>query len=359
MDERLESHAEIIVDYCTEVKSGNDVLISAPKAAEDLVVAVYDRLGAVGATPRLHWHLPRARRAYHKAMDVEDYRTGDHHLAEMKAADAVIMILGENNTYETSDVDSAKKAASRRSDGPVLEAQQKKRWVLTQYPTTANAQEAEMSTSAYEDFVWSAIDKDWEEQGKRQEKVAEILEAGEEVRIVSGDTTDISMSIESMLSGNDDGKFNMPGGEVFTAPVPDSVEGEVLFDEPVRIDGTYIHDVFLKFEEGRVTEFDSRHHTDTLRAHLDTDDGARRLGEFGIGMNEDITRFTKNTFFDEKMGGTIHLAIGNAIPQTVPEGVDANESAEHIDMIVDMNGESYIQIDDTVVQRNGEFMFEA
>ena len=151
---------------------------------------------------------------------------------------------------------------------------------------------------------------------------------------------------------------NLPGGEVFTAPVPDSVEGEVLFDMPLMAQGREVTEVRLVFEDGEVTEHSADRNEDLLTEVLHTDDGARRLGELGIGMNRDIDRFTYNMLFDEKMGDTVHMAIGRAYEETVGEDRQANESAVHLDMIVDMSEESVIEVDGEVVQRDGTFRFE-
>jgi aminopeptidase len=145
---------------------------------------------------------------------------------------------------------------------------------------------------------------------------------------------------------------------VFTAPVPDSVEGEVLFDMPLMAQGREVQDVYLRFEEGEVVEHSAEKNEDVLSAVLDTDEGAKRLGELGIGMNRDIDEFTYNMLFDEKMGDTIHLAIGRAYEMNVPEDRERNESAVHMDMIVDMSEDSYIEVDGEVVQRDGTFRFE-
>lgn len=358
MDPRVERHAEILVDYCIDAEPGDDVIVSAPSIAENLVVAIHGRLGAVGATPRLHWQLPRARDAYHGAMDVEQYRTPEHQLAEIETADAAIFVLSHRNAHEGSGVDLEKKAAASQAKKPIYDERQETRRVITQYPGPGNAQQAEMSTTEYEDFVWGAINRDWEAQGNRQERVADVLDEGEEVRVVSGETTDVRMSIDGMIGFSDDGKYNMPGGEVFTAPIPDSVEGEVSIDKPVELKGQHVHDIYLRFEDGEVVEFDAEDNVDALEATLNTDEGASRLGEFGIGMNRGIDRFTDNVLFDEKMSGTVHLALGSAIPQSVPDDATANESANHIDMIVDVREDSFVEVDGEVVQRNGEFVFD-
>jgi aminopeptidase len=233
-----------------------------------------------------------------------------------------------------------------------------KRWLLTQYPAPGNAQDAEMSTEAYADFVFNAVNKDWDEQEAFQANMVEILDDADEVRIVSGDTTDVTMSVAGNPTKNDWAEHNLPGGEVFTAPQPESVEGEVLFDMPVMVQSREITNVRLVFEDGEVVEHSADKNEEVLTSVLETDEGAKRLGELGIGMNRDIDRFTYNMLFDEKMGDTVHMAIGRAYDDTVGEGNEVNQSAVHQDMIVDMSEDSYIEVDGEVVQRNGTFRFE-
>ncbi|WP_267642300.1 aminopeptidase [Haloarchaeobius amylolyticus] len=358
MDPRIERHAEIIVEHSTKVEPDDDVLVVAPPVAEDLVVAIYERLGDIGANPSLSMRSMRAMRAYLRSSDPEDFELPEHDLAQMEETDVVIIVRGDENTNERSDVPPETTSAYGKALQPIGEERMGKRWVGTQYPATGNAQEAEMSTSAYEDFVYDAIDKDWDAQREFQENMVEILDPADEVHIVSGETTDIRMSVDGMVTANDYAELNLPGGEVYTAPVPDSVEGEVLFDKPLMAQGREMTDVWLKFEEGEVVEHSAAKNEEVLTAVLNTDEGARRLGELGIGMNRDIDQFTYNMLFDEKMGDTIHLAIGKAIAHTVPDGQPLNESAMHMDMIVDMSEDSFIEVDGEVVQRNGTFRFE-
>jgi aminopeptidase len=188
--------------------------------------------------------------------------------------------------------------------------------------------------------------------------MVEILDPASEVRIKSGETTDVTMSIDGMKTLNDHGEKNLPGGEVFTAPVPDSVEGEVLFDLPLYHQGREITDAHLVFEDGEVVEHAAGENEELLAEVLDTDPGARRLGELGIGMNRDIDQFTYNMLFDEKMGDTVHMAVGRAYDECVGENRAANESAVHVDMIVDMSENSFIEVDGEIVQRDGRFAFE-
>src|SRR5699024_480218 len=243
------------------------------------------------------------------------------------------------------DVAPEKNAARGAAMKPLSDEVMKKRWCGTQFPTAGNAQDAEMSTEAYEAFVYDAMLKDWDAQREHQEQMVEILDPASEVRIVSGESTDLTMSIDGMLTENDYGEHNLPGGEVFTAPVPDSVEGEVLFDKPVMAQGREVTGVSLEFEDGEVVEHSAEKNEEVLSAALETDDGARRLGELGIGMNRDIDHFTYNMLFDEKMGDTVHLALGNAYEMTVGGNRERNDSALHMDMIVDMAEDSYIEVD--------------
>jgi len=358
MDERARQHAEILVDHCADVERGDMVEIRASERAEDLVVALYEVLGERGARPSLTWRLPRASRAYALAMDPEDYETKAHELAAMGETDVVFLVGGAGNSFETSDVPAENSQAASRAHQPILEERLGTRWVITTHPTEADAQQAEMSTPAYEEFVYDAVNKDWAEQSAFQAQMVEILDPAEEVRVVSGDTTDLTMSVDGMRAVNDDGDHNMPAGEAFTSPVPDSVEGEVYFDLPLMRRGNEIEGVSLTFEGGEVVEYAAEKNEDVLASILDTDDGARRLGELGIGMNRAIDQFTYNMLFDEKMGDTVHLAVGAAIDECVPEDREFNDSAVHMDMIVDMSEDSFIEVDGDVVQRNGTFRFE-
>ncbi|MEF8757344.1 MAG: aminopeptidase [Halobacteriales archaeon] len=358
MDPRVREHAEIIVEHSVQVEPGDNVVIRAPHAAGDLVVAVMEKLGEVGAKPSLTLSNSRAQRAYMKAADPDDFELPEHQMAAVEKADVAIGIRAARNTHETGDVDPHKNQAYSKVMKPIQDEMMEKRWVGTQYPAPGNAQDAEMSTEAYEDFVWEAINKDWDEQREFQANLVDILEEGDEVRIVSGDTTDVTMSVDGMEPVNDYAENNLPGGEVFTAPVRDSVEGEVLFDKPLMAQGREVQDVYLQFEAGEVVDYSAEKNEDVLAAVLDTDEGAKRLGELGIGMNRDIDRFTYNMLFDEKMGDTVHMAIGRAYEMNVPEDRERNESAVHMDMIVDMSQNSFIEVDGEVVQRDGTFRFE-
>ncbi|WP_255168400.1 aminopeptidase [Natrononativus amylolyticus] len=358
MDDRVRRHAEILVDYCTEIRSGDTVLVRAPRPAEDLVVALYERIGERGAHPMTEWLNPRAGRAYARAMDAEDFATKDHALAAMRETDVVILVKASSNAAEGSDVDSAKGRASSRAKQPILQERLETRWVITQHPTPADAQRAELSTEAWADYVYGAIDRDWDGQRERQQRVADALDDADAVRLVSGDDTDLRLSIAGMTTINDGGRENMPGGEVATSPDPGSVEGEIRFDVPLYRHGREIRDVTLVFEEGVVVDHAASHNEVALTSLLETDEGARRVGELGIGMNRGIDQITDNILFDEKMGQTVHLALGCAMEECVPDDRPFNESAVHADVLADVSRDSYIEVDGEVIQRNGAFWFE-
>jgi aminopeptidase len=361
MDPRIREHAQLVAD-AVDLGSGDTFLIKSEPAAEDLVVALYELAGDRGAHPlaiRTN-RSGRAIRAYLRSADEADveFETPPHEEALVEAADCHAVIRSHENVTELEDVDPDVNSDYEKAHQPILNERLTDRWCLTQHPSPADAQLAEMSTEAYENFVYDAILKDWDEQEQFQSQMVEILEDASEVHIVSGDTTDVRMSIAGNHVINDTDTHNLPGGEVFTAPVPDSVEGEVLFDKPVYRRGREITDARLVFENGRVVEHSASKNEQLLTSILDTDDGARRLGELGIGMNRDIDRFSYNMLFDEKMGDTIHMAVGRAYESNVGEGNEQNESAVHVDMIVDMSEDSFIEVDGEVVQENGTFVFE-
>ena len=358
MDDRISRHAEILVDQCAAVEPDDMVRVVAPPEAEDLVVAIHERLGELGARPSLSWRGSRASRQYRRALDPEDAKTAEHTHAALEETDAYIGINGAQNVAEASDVPADVTTALRKADKPLQDELREIRWVGTQYPGPGDAQKAGMSTEAYEDFVYSAVDRDWDAQREFQAQMVEILEDASEVRIVSGDETDLTMSVDGMIAENDADDNNMPGGEAFTAPVPDSVEGTVHFDQPRLWRGEEILDVRLTFEDGEAVEYSASQNEDALAEILETDEGARRVGELGVGMNRGIDQFTYNMLFDEKMGDSIHLALGRAYEENVGPDREANDSAIHVDLITDMSEDSFIEVDGEVVQRNGTFAFE-
>jgi len=356
MDPRIREHAETIAGHSTGIESGDNVVIQLPSGAEDLAVALHEVCGERGANPLLLTYSDRADRAFKRAAD--GFEEPTHELALYEETDVFVIARGGPNVSEGADVDAGTNAAYNRAREAVKRERIEKTWCLTQFPTPAHAQLAGMSTEAYENFVYDAVSLDWDVQREFQANMVEVLDGADEVRIVSGEETDVTMSVAGNSTLNDYGEANLPGGEVFTAPVRDSVAGEVHFDLPLYRYGRQIEGARLRFEDGRVVSHAAERNEELLGSILDTDEGSRYLGELGIGMNRAIDRFTNNMLFDEKMGDTVHMAVGSAYGETVGEENEQNESAEHVDMIVDMSEDSRIEVDGEVVQRNGTFVFE-
>jgi len=355
MDERIRKHAEILVEWSTKIEEGDNVIISAGEEAKELVIALQKEIAKKGANPITLYSSGEASRAYLKNFEGE-FETPEHVLALMEKSDVIIGISCDQNLKAMSDVPGKTLAEYSKARRPIQEEQLSMRWCGTQHPTNAQAQLAGMSLEEYQDFVYSAVIRDWQEIHDMQAQLKEKLDEGSEVYI-EGPDTELTMSIENMFAVNSDGDHNMPSGEVFTAPVVDSVNGTVLFDKPLIHRGKEINGVRLKFEDGKVVEFSAEQNEEALKETLDTDEGAKYLGELGIGTNRGIDIFTKNMLFDEKMGDTIHLALGRAYAECVGEGRDQNQSAIHVDMIKDMS-EGVLKVDDEIIMKNGKFFWE-
>jgi len=356
MDPRIRDHAETIATHSTGIEAGDTVVIQLPPAAEDLAVALHEICGDRGAQPVFLSYSKRADRAYKRA--AASFEEPSHLRALYEETDVFVIARGGANVTEDADVSPETNAAYNRATEAVTRERLSKTWCLTQFPTAGHAQLAGMSTEAYEDFVWDAISLDWDAQREFQAQLADRLRDAETVRIRAGDETDLTMRVAGNDALNDHGEANLPGGEVFTAPIRDSVEGTVHFDLPLYRYGREIYGVRLRFEDGRVVSHSAERNEELLTSILDTDEGSRRLGELGIGMNRAIDQFTYNMLFDEKMGDTVHMAVGSAYPETVGDANETNESAEHVDMIVDMSTDAVIELDGEVVQRDGTFVFE-
>ena len=374
MDERVREHAEVLVDWSARVEAGDDVVVSVAEDAHELGVAVAEALGERGATVTTLYGSSELSRAYLKG--VEAGTDGDVGVEEFDsdpavdralfaAADVYLRIGGGRNTTATADVDRATRQAYAKARQGVREARMDTDWVSTVHPTRSLAQQAGMAYEEYRDFVYDAVLRDWEALADEMARLKAILDAGEEVRIVTerdgAPDTDVTMSIAGRTAVNSAASVaydshNLPSGEVFTAPY--DTAGEAFFDVPMTIDATRVRDVHLVFEDGAVVDFAAGAGEDALASVLDTDPGARRLGELGIGMNRGIDRVTDSILFDEKMGDTVHLAVGRAYDACLPDGESGTESAVHVDMISDVSERSFVTVDGEVVQRDGVFRWE-
>ncbi|WP_336035393.1 aminopeptidase [Halobacterium yunchengense] len=362
MDPRIEAHAEILVDWSARVEAGDDVVVSVGPDAHELAVAVAGALGERGANVHATYASGELGRAYQLAHDGDFDEDPDHELALYERADAVLFLDGGRNTSEGSDVPPETREAYSKARQGVREARLDTDWVKTVHPTRSLAQQANMSYAEYQEFAYDAILRDWEALAAEMAKMKEVLDDGSEVRLVKEDT-DLTMSIEDRVAVNSAASVaydshNLPSGEVFTAP--HATEGEVYFDVPMTIRGERVQDVRLTFEDGEVVDYSAAQNESVVGDILETDAGARRLGELGVGMNRGIDRFTDNVLFDEKMGDTVHLALGRAYGSNFPPDREdeANASAVHVDMITDVSEDSVLEVDGEVVQRDGTFRWE-
>ncbi len=364
MDPRVHEHAEVLVDWSARIEPGDDVVLAVEEDAHELAVAVAEQLGAVGANLLATYESSEVSRAYVKAHD-GGFEAGAHELAMLQEADAFLALGGGRNTTAKADVGGETQQAHSRAREAIREARMATDWVKTVHPTRSLAQQAGMAFEEYQDFVYDAVLRNWEALAEEMAEVKEVLDEGREVRLLKDrddqPTTDLWMSIEGRTAVNSAASVaydshNLPSGEVFTAPY--DTEGTVFFDVPMTINDRRVRDVHLRFEDGEVVEFAAEQGEEVLEAELDTDAGARRLGELGIGMNRGIDRFTDNILFDEKMGDTVHLALGRAYDANLPDGETGNQSAIHTDMIADVSQDSRIEVDGETIQRDGVFWFE-
>ncbi|WP_207586747.1 aminopeptidase [Halomontanus rarus] len=360
MDERVREHAEILVDWSARVESGDDVVLSVGPDAHDLAVAVAEVLGDRGANLLTMYSSGEIERAYLRAHDDNFDENPDYERALFERADVALSLGGGRNTSATADVPGETRQAYSTARNEIREARLDTRWVSTIHPTRSLAQRANMAYEEYRDFAYEAIIRDWEALAEEMARMKDVLDEGSEVRLVSSDT-DLTMSVEDRTAVNSAASVaydshNLPSGEVFTAP--EATEGTVRFDVPMTIQGERVQDVRLEFEAGEVVDYAAAQGEDVIEAVLETDAGARRLGELGIGMNRGIDRYTDTILFDEKMGDTVHLALGRAYDACLPAGESGNESAVHVDLITDTSEDSRLEIDGRVVQRNGRFEWE-
>jgi aminopeptidase len=329
-------HAALLCDYCLEVKPGEQVVVRSTTLASPLLQSLHVALLEREAWPLLRASLPRQEEAFWaNARDVHLDGFAPLELAEAEGTDASITIHAPENTRALSGVDPALLSRAARARAPVREAALARRWCVSVWPTAALAQDAGMSVADFAAFVSRALFLDrpdaaaaWRELSASQSRLIETLSAASELRI-EGDGTDLVVGVAGRVWVNSDGRRNMPSGEVFTGPVETSASGVVRFAIPSSPRGVRVSGVSLEFRDGVVISARADEGDEVLQAMLATDDGARRLGEIGIGTNRGIDRAVGLTLLDEKIGGTVHLALGRSYPETG----GTNESAIHWDLI--------------------------
>ena len=364
-DPRLEKLADVLVNYSVGVKKGDLVRISGPVGAQALVAEIYRKVLVAGGHPAVRMDEEQLTEIFLKHATDEQLQFVDPITKfTTETIDCSIGIWAEQNTKALSNIDPKRIGLQQAARKPILEtfmrraAEGKLRWCGTQFPTQACAQDAEKSLAEYEDFVFSAghIDKPdpvavWKQISQSQQRLADYLNGKKEYRVVAANGTDVRMSVESRRWINCDGHENFPDGEVFTGPVIESVNGQINFSFPAVHHGREVQDVKLTFRDGKVVDASASKGEEFLNSMLDMDAGSRFLGECAIGTNYNITQYSRNTLFDEKIGGTVHFALGAGYPETG----NTNQSGLHWDMVVDLRKGGHLEIDGERFNLNGLF----
>lgn len=362
----LEKYAQVLVEYSTKVQKGDLVLIRAESyQCQPLVKEIYKLVLKCGAHPIVRCSLDGL------AVDFIKY-ANDEQLAyvdpitklEYEKVDKYISIGAPFNVKSMAKADSkkmAKRSAATRELSTLMlnrAAEGKLNWVIADYPTHALAQEAKMSLDDYSDFIINScyLDLDnpiekWQQIGKEQDRLVNLMNGGKKLHII-GDKTGITFSVEGRKWVSCAGLNNFPDGEIFTSPVEDSAQGEIYFDFPAIYRGNESHKIWLKLEGGKVVDAKAQKGEEFLISMLDMDAGSRFVGEIAIGTNDRVKDVTGNILFDEKIGGSIHMALGASYPETGGK----NESGLHWDIIKNMKENSKIFLDDKLIYENGKFV---
>ncbi|MBI2667269.1 aminopeptidase [Candidatus Woesearchaeota archaeon] len=352
VDPRVKKAAEILVNYSTQPKKGEYVVINGEINAAPLIMEVYKLVLKRGAFPITHISIPGMSYNYFKmASEFQLKKFPELSMEETKKASVFINIYGSNNTRELTSINPNKMSIRQKVLEPLKYERLKKRWVLYEFPTDALAQEADMSLEEFEDFVYNATNIDWKKESKKMHKVYNVMSKGNEVRITHNDT-DLKFNIKGRKFVIADGSYNMPDGEIFTAPVDNSANGYIQFSFPSIYLGREVDGMRLEFKNGEVVKASAKKNEHLLKSLIKMDQGSKRLGEFGIGLNYNIKKNIKQILFDEKIGGTIHLALGSAYKEC--NGI--NKSGLHWDMIKDLRNGGKVYLDGKLVHKNGKWL---
>ncbi len=364
-DPRVKRMAKALVEYSLAVNEGDLVRIQGAPEGAPLLLSLYEEVLARGGHPWVQLGLEGADEAFYtKAADPQLDFVPKFVVGMIEEIHASISVWTETNTKRLTGSDPAKQARRARAMKPLSErfleraAKKELRWTGTLYPTHAFAQDAEMSLREFEEFVFGAclVEKEdpiaaWKEVSRSQAKLIAWLSPKEEIHVVGPDT-DLKLKVKGRTWVNCDGHENFPDGEIFTGPIEESVEGHIRFTYPACLYGREVEDVRLEFKRGKVVKAAAGKNEPFLLQMLDTDEGARYVGEFAFGTNPGIQRFTRNTLFDEKIGGTVHLALGKGYP----ESGSKNSSAIHWDMVCDLRQGGEVQVDGKPFVKDGRFL---
>jgi aminopeptidase len=356
-DPRVIKQAGILVNNSLKFKKGESCVVIGDFASKPLMYELFRLLTKKGAkSVRLHWSSYDLEEIYFQnasETQLKTYPELDDY--EMKKTDCYIRIGSSTNTRGLSGIDADKIALRQKVTRPLTDYRvEHTRWVVTRFPTEAQAQEADMSLNDYEEFVFSGInDVDWQKKFKEQEKLADLLTETSKVRII-GPGTDLQLEKAGRKAINAGGENNMPDGEVFTSVTENKADGFITYTYPALYIGREFHNVRLEFKKGKVIKATADKGEKDLNKILDMDKGARTIGELGIGNNYEIDRFTKDILFDEKIGGSIHVALGKGYKETGSK----NESALHWDMIKDLRKGGELWFDNKPVQKDGKWLIK-
>lgn len=371
-DPRVSKFANVLVQHSARVVPGDRILLEGTTAAEPLLRELYIQILEKGGHPHLMMALPGLMPFSQEEMyltyakDTQlDFVPTFYKLA-YEQFEGRIRIHSATNTHGTTNIDPAKLQRHGKALSAITEAQFRRgadgsfKWVTTLYPTDGYAQDANMSLKEYEDFVFGAVHANeadpiafWKSVESKQQSAVDFMKGKSQV-ILRGPNVDLTLSVKGRTFMNSFGTFNMPDGEIYTGPVEDSVNGWVKFTYPANYGGTSVEGAELTFSNGRVSTAKADKNEEFLLKTLDIDDGSHYLGEFAIGTNFDIQQFTGNILFDEKIGGSFHMALGASYPETGAK----NKSAIHWDMICDLRTDSEILVDGELFYKNGQFVFE-
>jgi aminopeptidase len=356
-DDRVRDYARLLVRRCVAVQEGWQVCVRATHLARPLVEALLEELARVPAYPLLLMTFESVGGPFERSAPVEYLRKASPLQRRIWAeSDAFVTIWAPESTTEGADLAEERRQALEERAKPLRARTMamKAPWVIAEYPAPAAADDAGMSLEEYADFLFAAVLLDWDAEAAKMRRIADVFDAADKVRIV-GEGTDLTLSLAGRTGAVEDGHVNMPGGEVFYSPVEDSAAGKITFSEfPAVYFGKEVDGVRFVFERGRIVEATAASGEDFLRETLDTDEGARRIGELGIGCNPGIQRFMKNVGFDEKIDGTVHLAVGNSYSFTG----GTNESAVHWDIVKDLRSGGRLYADGRLVQQDGRWLLD-
>jgi aminopeptidase len=356
LDPRVSEYSRLIVERSLGVQPGWQVLIRSNPGARPALEEISRLIARKGAYPLLRmnfslWPFDEVWAAEAPAELVGELAPIDLFAADHM--DARITMEAPENTCGTAELDPERRALARKGIAPFFRRTMSHEipWVSCQFPTNALAQQAGLPLAQFEDFFYDAVLRDWDTEWQAMQRLVERFDAADEVRIV-GDDTDLTISLRGRRGEADSGRENLPGGEFFYAPVEDSAEGTIFFDVPTEFEGAPVERIRVTFRGGRAVEATAEHGEADLHAALAIDEGARFVGELGIGCNTGITRPMRNILFDEKMAGTVHLALGRSYTHIG----GTNVSALHWDLIKDLRAGGRIELDGEVVQEDGTWL---